>query len=229
MEASQNVIRQLSQSTQAVQKRKTRVVQREKRRRSFFMHDYVRTKYPGIFNEANAMYQRFVDKYPTKPDFCKTYYFRKWQKRIDDGRACLMVPHLPVQLMSAESLQQYRSNPTTSDEQVNEQPSDQINEQVGEEVSEEVVEEVSVQVSEEVVDEGIQNNRQDDKQDQINTQFTQVSIEEIDRAVEQIVQNLQTDDQLCNIMSGVEFDLPDDVWEKELALPDYVLENELEW
>ena len=220
MEASQNVIRQLSQNTQAVQKRKVRVVQREKRRRSFFVHDYVRTKYPGIFSEANALYQKFMDKYPTKPDFTKTYYFRKWQKKIDDSRPCLMVPHLPVQLMSAESLQQHCSKSTTN-EQSNEQSNEQVNEQD------------NIQVREEVVDQGIQSNGQDNEQanqqEEINTQFVQMPIEEIDRAVDQIVATLQADDQLRNMMADVEFDLPADVWEKELALPDYVLENELEW
>ena len=98
-------MRELSQNVQAVQKRKYRTVQREKRRRSFFIHDYIRTKYPGIFNEANSMYQMFVEKYPSKPDFTKSYYFKKWQRKIDQTKTCLMIPHLPI-LASPTTLQQ---------------------------------------------------------------------------------------------------------------------------
>ena len=52
-----------------------------------------------------------------------------------------------------------------------------------------------------------------------------MSLEEIDRAVQHIVESIQNEEELQDILS----DLPEDVWEKELAIPDYVLEDELTW
>ena len=49
------------------------------------------------------------------------------------------------------------------------------------------------------------------------------SLEEVD----QIIKDLQADPDTRNIMD--EFDLPDDVWEKELSIPDDLLEMELQW
>ena len=205
-------MRELSQSVQAVQKRKSRSVQREKRRRSFFIHDYVRTKYPGIFNEANEMYQGFVEKYPSKPDFCKTYYFKKWQRKIDESRSCLMLPHLPI-LTSPDSLHQRAA--TSHEQATDEQAPDE------QEPEEQAPEE---QLHEEVIECGVQNTQQTEE---TSLQFSQMSLEEIDRAVDQIVTALQADDELRNMVT--EFDLPDDVWQNELAIPDYVLETELDW
>ena len=88
--------RNLSNNADAVRKRHNRVVQREKRRRTSFVHEYVRTKYPNVYTEANAMYQALTEKYPEKMDFTKLYYFKKWQKSIDLTRHQLYIPHLPV-------------------------------------------------------------------------------------------------------------------------------------
>ena len=199
--------RELSQNVRAVQKRQYRSVQREKRRRTFFIHDYVRTKYPGIFNEANSMYQMFVQKYPHKADFTKTYYFRKWQKKMDQTKSCLMIPHLPI-LTSSATLQQLSTG-----QQVEEQVQ-QSEEQVQQ--PEEQGDEINIQVREEVIESDVQNQ---------TDQFAQMSLEEIDRAVQHIVESIQNEEELQDILS----DLPEDVWEKELAIPDYVLEDELTW
>ena len=88
--------RELSNNTQAVRKRHYRTVLKEKKRRSFFVHEYVCTKYPNIYTEANSMYQTLVDKYPEKVDFTKLYYFKKWQKKMDQSTSQLYVPHLPI-------------------------------------------------------------------------------------------------------------------------------------
>ena len=163
--ATNNVVfREYSKNPEAVQKRKYRVVQREKRRRSYFVHDYIRTKYPSLFNEANAFYQQLIEKYPAKPDITKTYYFKKWQKGIDQSRTCLMVPHLPI-LTSAINLQQ---SPTRSHQQTDDEPNE-FNEQEPDEPGEQ------------------EPNEPDGPSDE----FEQMTLEEIDRAVDQIVSQLQ--------------------------------------
>ena len=197
-----DVIRKLSDNPKAIQKRKNRYLLREKRRRSYFVHDYIRTKYPDMFNEANGMYQVFVEKYPTKPDFCKTYYFRKWQKEIDESRQRIMIPHLPI-LTSPNNLRKYQA--TTHEQTTDEQGSDEPGE------------------CEEVNETGVQST----VEIQESSQFQQMSLDEIDRAVKEIVSSLREDQELKDMVP--EIDLPDDVWEKELSIPDYLLEDELNW
>ena len=216
--------RELSQNVQAVRKRKYRSVQREKRRRSFFVHDYVRTKYPDIYTESNQVYQKFMDKYPTKLDFTKTYYFRKWQQKVDQGRTCLMLPHLPI-LSSPDTLLQAATSYNQGTVEQEPIPQEQDMFEVidsGIQNTEEVIDS-GVQNTEEVIDNSVQNT------DETSNLFTEMSVDELDRAVEQIVASLQSDDQLQNILTHPELDLPLDIWENELTIPDDMLENELHW
>ena len=46
-------------------------------------------------------------------------------------------------------------------------------------------------------------------------------------AVDEMVRALQADQELMDLVEN--FDLPDHVWNNELAVPDYVLESDLEW
>ena len=75
----------LSQSRRAINERRRRVSQREKRRRSVFVHDYIRTKYVEIYNECNGFYQNLCEKHPRKLDQTKTKEYRDWKKKILDG------------------------------------------------------------------------------------------------------------------------------------------------
>ena len=219
MATNNPIMRELSQNPQAVQKRNYRVVQREKRRRSFFIHDYVRTKHPDIFNQANEMYQQFVDKYPFRADFTKVYYFKKWQKKIDESRSHLFIPHLPI-LSSPDTLQRAATShqQSLSEQQ---QPSEQSpsEQQPGEQQPCE--QEPLLEERIEVIESNVQNTQE------ANHEFTGMSLDEMSLAVEEIVTALQSDRELMDIVEG--FDLPDSVWQNELSIPDYVLETELEW
>ena len=75
----------LSQSRRAINERRRRVVQREKRRRSVFVHDYIRTKYFEIYNECNAFDQNLSEKYPEKLDLTKSKEYKKWKGKLSDG------------------------------------------------------------------------------------------------------------------------------------------------
>ena len=191
--------RNLSNNPEAVRKRNNRVALREKRRKESFVHEYVRTKYPDIYTEANSTYQTFVQKYPEKPDFTKVYYFRKWQEKnkptdqqlsIPTGQQ-LYIPHLPV--LSRDLLN------TTNDQQ-----------------------ETLQEVQEETLQEGQQQSPQ-----QNNDLFSGMSLDEMNIAAEEIVRALQSDQDLMDIVEN--FDLPDSVWDNELSIPDYVMETDLEW
>ena len=229
MASNRSIIPELSQSPEAVQKRNYRVVQREKRRRSFFIHDYFRTKYPGLFNEANGMYQQFVDKYPTKVDFTKCYYFKKWQREMDKSRTDLMLPHLPI-LMSPDILQQATTKhtiqavdqqpPEVQPPEVQQPPEAQAPEvqQPPEAQAPEVQQPPEVQAPE--VQTHVQNIVEPEQL------ITGMSLDEMNLAVEQIVNSLQSDRELMDIVE--ELDLLDAVWNNEL-IPDYLLEMDLQW
>ena len=238
----------VNMSAQAVQKRNYRVIQREKRRRSFFIHDYIRTKYPHLFTEANAMYQQFVDKYPGKADFTKSYYLKKWQREMDKTNNPLMIPHLPI-LMSSDILQQTTTNHPPKVQQqppeVQQQPpevqqqSPEVQQQSPEvqqqapEVQQQTpeVQQQSPEVQQQAPE---VQQRPPEVQQTVEVQTTELdelttgmSLDEMSLAVEQIVNALQSDRELMDIVE--ELDLPDAVWDNELAIPDYLLETELDW
>ena len=195
-------------SAQAIEKRNYRVVQREKRRRAFFIHDYVRIKYPELFNEANGMYLQFSDKYPGKADLTKTYYFKKWKAEMEKSQNVLMMPHLPI-LMSADLLQQSVPKQQVQSPEVQPPEVQPPKVQPPEVQSPEVQQTVEVQTTD---------------PDDLTAGMT---LNEMSLAVDQLVNALQSDRELMDIVEG--FDLPDAVWDNELSIPDYILESELEW
>ena len=205
-------------SAQAIQKRNYRVVQKEKRRRSFFIHDYIRIKYPELFNEANGMYLQFSDKYPNNPDLTKTYYFKKWKAEMEKSENALMVPHLPV-LIPADRLQQtvpkqQVQSPEVQPAEVH-PPEAQSPEVQPSEVHPPEAQPLQVQQTVEV------------QTTDPNDLTTGMTLNEMSLEVEQLVNALQSDRELMDIVEG--FDLPDAVWDNELSIPDYILESELEW
>ena len=62
---------------------------------------------------------------------------------------------------------------------------------------------------------------------QSNDIFSGMSLNEMDIAAEEIVRALQSDRELMDIVEN--FDFPDGVWNNDLAVPDYVLESDMEW
>ena len=212
--------RELSTNKEAVRKRQQRLVQKEKRRRANFVHEYVRTKYPSIYNEANHMYQTLMDKYPQKFDFTKLYYFKKWQKEIDQSRTQLYVPHLPILFPPKDlciNLAEKQEEPDQhqSPQQEQEEPDKHQSEQQEEQQSPQQ-EQQSPQQEQEELQTGVQGDL-----------CSGMSIDEMSIAVEDLVKSLQSDRELMDIVEG--FDLPDGVWDNELAIPDYALESDLEW
>ena len=226
--------RKLSTNESAVRRRQHRLVEKEKKRRSSFVHEYVRTKYPNIFNEANHMYQTLMDKYPQKYDFTKLYYFKKWQEKIDQSRTDVYVPHLPILLppedlcaMLAERGEepgQHQSPQQEQEESDQRQPDQQEEQQSPQQEQEESDQRQPDQQEEQ------QSPQQGQEEPQTGVQgglFSGMSIDEMSIAAEEIVKSLQSDRELMDIVEN--FDLPAGVWDNELAIPDYVLESDLEW
>ena len=54
-----------------------------------------------------------------------------------------------------------------------------------------------------------------------------MSLSDMEISVQEIVKALQNDHELMDIVE--KFDLPNSVWDNELAISDYILEDDLEW
>ena len=72
----------LSQTKKAINERKRRINDREKRRHNVFIDDYIATKYKAIYLECNTFYDQLRGMYPNKLNVTKTYRYRKWKKQI---------------------------------------------------------------------------------------------------------------------------------------------------
>ena len=227
--ASIQLSRELSNNIHAVRKRQYRVVLKEKKRRAFFVHEYVRTKYPNIYTEANSMYQILADKYSEKVDFTKLYYFKKWQKKMDRSTAQLYVPHLPILrrdlCTTSEEPQQQEEPEQQESEHQEPQQQEEPEQQESEQQEPQQQEEPEQQESEQ--QEGQQQSSHQQQNSLQDDFFSSMSINEMSIAVDEMVKALQSDQELMDLVEG--FDLPDSVWDNELAIPDYVLESDLEW
>ena len=225
----------VSMSPQAIKKRRYRAEQREKRRRCTFIHEYIRTKYSHLFTEANALYQQFMDKYPTKADFTKSYYFKKWQREMDRNSNPMMMPHLPI-LVPPDMLQQtaVHQQPPEDQQQLPEvqqqqQPPPEDQQQLPEvQQQQQQPPEDQQQLAE------VQQQHLPEVQQTVEVQTTEsnqltsgMSLDEMSQTVDQIVNALQSDHLLMDLVE--ELDLPPAVWDNELAIPDYLLETDLDW
>ena len=60
-------------------KREYRATQRDRYRRSVFISEYTRKKYPSIYKEADNFYQKLLKQYPTKTKLTACFEFKVWE------------------------------------------------------------------------------------------------------------------------------------------------------
>ena len=56
--------------------------QRVVKRKTIFVHEYVRAKFNKVYAEAMKFYSQLDQTYPDKKDLCKTTEFRKWRENV---------------------------------------------------------------------------------------------------------------------------------------------------
>ena len=247
----------LCNSSEAIRKRKNRVDLKEKRREDTFVNRYVQIKYPDIYTEIIAVYKNLANNYPGRADLTKTYFFKKWQEKINQPVTQQQPQLLTVsqqqqpQPSTVSQEQQPQSSTVTQQHQPQISPSKQQQSQLyvpylpilqrveimeeGQQNQEETVQESpKIPSQEETVQEPPQIPSQEAPQipsqetrPESNDLFSGMTLEEMNIAAEEIVQSLQSDRELMDIVEN--FDLPEGVWNNELSIPDYVLEEELEW
>ena len=76
----------LCNSSEAIRKRKNRVVLKEKRREDTFVNRYVQIKYPDIYTEIIAVYKSLADNYPGRADLTKTFFFQEMARGNQSDR-----------------------------------------------------------------------------------------------------------------------------------------------
>ena len=249
MASDSSMFRKLNMSPQAIKKREFRVVEKEKKRRRVFINGYIRIKYPQQFNEANRMYAELSARYPNKLDLTKSYYFQKWATEIKKTENPMLIPHLPILMPSVllQQVQQPEVQPAVH------QPEVQLSEVQPPEVQQPEVQpavhQPEVQLSEvqppEVQQPEVQpavhqpevqlsEVQPPEVQQTVEVETTEVldltsgmSLSEMSLAVEELTKALQSDRELMDIIEG--FDLPDSVWDNELAVPNYIDEEDLLW
>ena len=233
----------LNNASEKTRKRNNKNLLKEKRREDKFVSRYIQIKYPDIHNEAISSYKSFVDKYPGRADITKTYFFKKWESKNQRKEPQMYVPYLPIlrelpettraEIVEEGQQQEEIGEEGQQQEEIGEEGQQQ--EEIGEEgqQQEEIVEEGQQQ--EEIGEEGQQQEKiveegqqQESPQTPPQEDFcSTMTIDQMSIAVEEIVKTLQSDREVMDIVES--FDLPPGVWDDELSIPDYILEDDLEW
>ena len=233
----------LNNASEKTRKRNNKNLLKEKRREDKFVSRYIQIKYPDIHNEAISSYKSLVDKYPGRADIIKTYFFKKWESKNQRKEPQMYVPYLPILRELPETTRAEIVEEGQQQEEIGEEGQQQEEiveegqqqEEIGEEgqQQEEIVEEGQQQ--EEIVEEGQQQEeiveegqQQESPQTPPQEDFcSTMTIDQMSIAVEEIVKTLQSDREVMDIVES--FDLPPGVWDDELSIPDYILEDNLEW
>ena len=229
----------LSQSNRAIKERRRRVIQRERRRRACFVHDYVRVKYSTIYNECNGFYQELSDKYPAKLDFTKTKEYRSWEERIKGGIPSKSIDQL-ITLEPYVALEDILNKLTTTNGNVGQSVTENIPESTPDIVPETLTREEDIAAQsistqpEQFVTENIPEPTTDIVTETITTSgdFEQpvnetdpsilqiavrdlvpdspITVENIDRIIDEIIHDLEQDEQARNLLGNFQQDIEED-------------------
>ena len=202
MSSTNEMFPKRNMSAQAIRKWEYRQVERERKRERTFISAYLEIKYPDTYKEIKGAYKEAVDRYPGSADITKTYHFRKWSNQILGNRRGLMTPQLPILTPLATLQPSPETQPSESEPPPETQPSE----------SEPPPE--------------IQDQPPVPTETRSNV-VSGLTLQEMEITASEVVKALQNDRELMDLIES--FDIPDGVWNNELAVPDYVLQSDLEW
>ena len=206
-------LKNLDNTAKARKRRALYKERKERKREAYFVSDYVQLKHPQIYQEIKESYKQFVQRYPSRSDFTKTYFFKKWQKQLNMEKSKLYLPHLPI-LTSKRQLS--TKEKTTSSSPQPSQPSPQ-----------------QPQPSPQQPQPSPQQPQPSPQQpqplpqSQIDPPFLVMSLEDMEIAAEEITRSLQSDRDLMDIVENFEF--PEPTWNPDYNIPDYTLETDQDW
>ena len=229
----------LNNDREAVRKRLNRKKLKEKRREDSFTNKYIQLKYPHIYTEIKESYDMFARKYPSRCDFTKTYFFKKWEKRINMEPSKLYVPHLPILAKRNQMTKsQHKEIPAPSESMNETPPPESMNEMPPPESMNEMPppesmnetpppESMNETPPPESMNEMPPSGRMNETPLQVEDLCMGMSLDEMTIAAEEIIRSLQSDRDLMDIVENFEF--PEGTWNNDLILPDYVLETDMDW
>ena len=188
----------LSQNKRAIRERERRVSHKQRKRHYVFVSDYVSTKYKNIYQEANAVYNELLAIYPDKLDLTKTYRYKKWKKETIQSYQGTDPQSVPVGA-DVENTEE-SSVPAGADVENTEESSVPAEADVenpnNEESSIPVQAEVEIQSS----------------QDSEILDPESASIDEMERAINNIIREIEKDTQITNYLPLIEQNELDEVF-----------------
>ena len=193
---------------------------KERKREAYFVSEYVQLKHPQIYQEIKESYKQFVQRYPSRSDFTKTYFFKKWQKQLSMEKSKLYLPHLPI-LTSKRQLS--TKEKTTASSPQSSQPSPQQPQPSPQQPQ------PSPQQPQSSPQQPQPSPQQPQPlpQIQIDPPVLAMSLEDMEIAAEEIIRSLQSDRGLMDIVENFEF--PEPTWNPDFNVTDYVLETDEDW
>ena len=201
----------LSQTKKAINERRRRANEREKRRHNTFIHDYMCTKHKEIYRECNAFYQALRNQYPTKLNLVKTYAYKKWKDQVSKGETEMPEPATETGQIQDETPMSESVSESTTSESVSEPTTSEPETETTSETETEATTSEDVQLEVET-DKGssILEDAMEGLFPSIAEDVTKLGIDDMDRIVRSIITELEQErgvrDLLPEESEEVEFD-----------------------
>ena len=209
-------IANMSQAQINEYKKSRRNQSRVKAREALFITEYVETKYNSIYKEAATMYNSINKRYPKKPDLRRSAEFRGWKNAVKQNGKSTTDLHQKYERMTYEgiSLSSMRLEiPLMSSSCSTPQPSagkDQIGIETASHSNPSPVSENTGETLQDTLD--IQ-------QDTLDT--TPLFDQEIPQhIIDNIIKDLQSDPEICNLMRVVEEQVEEELVGLEVDVPE---------
>ena len=208
----------LSQTKKAINQRKKRVIDKQKKCHDVFVRDYISTKYKAIYAECNAAFNELLHAYPNKLDLTKTYRYLKWKRTIENGPS-ETAESVPIGIQDVQSSETVESVPIGIQDVQSSETVESVPIGIQDVQSSETVESVpigiqDVQSSETVesVPIGIQDVQSSETTESVPTGIQDVefanpeeaTLDEMERAVNNIIREFEQDDQIMKYLSEFE-------------------------
>ena len=147
---------------------------------------------------------------------------------MDRNSNPMMMPHLPILVPQAILQQTFKQTADDQQPPEDQQQPPQVQQQSPPEDQQQLPEVQQQQHPPQVQQHLPEVQQTVEVQSSESNQLTSgMSLNEMSQAVDQIVNALQSDRLLMDLVE--ELDLPPAVWDNELAIPDYLLETDLDW
>ena len=90
-----NTCRKMAENTRILKKKEQRRERDRKRRVDTFGMEYVRVKYPNIYDESMDFYEKTRENNPDKCDLRKTQDFKRWKLNLERKEQTTCQPPIP--------------------------------------------------------------------------------------------------------------------------------------